>query len=469
MDSLSKSELQTAVHAALKAWGELSGTPDNLLESLLLTQQARNQANGDSPTTRRLATNQVLLSSIEMMEAQEIAGGKLLKLRFMDDDTILMAGTKLGLSPDQTKRQQREAIVHLTQIIWDREMALRQEQIQVMQSNLMPAGYTQLFGVQKQEAELVSLLQPQSEPWVIALVGIGGIGKTSLADTAVRQIIEQFQYRQLVWFRVNQTEIGLAQENHVRPKDSILNELAKKVCPNLPKAASSEQCKTHLSQTLKQIPHLIVIDNLETDDEVAFLPEALTDLANPSKFLLTTRVRLPASASIHNLQLGELSLTDATSLLRHQAQAINLQELAEVPPEVIEQIYQVTGGNPLAMKLVVGLTAVLPLPQILDDLTQVHTSEIEELYRYIYWRAWRSLDENAQQLLEMMPMSSGIGMKPEQMQALVDLNDAQFWSAIKELVNRSLLEVRGTIMERRYGIHRLTDTFLRTEIIHWPE
>ena len=123
----------------------------------------------------------------------------------------------------------------------------------------------------------------------------------------------------------------------------------------------------------------------------------------------------------------------------------------------------------MAMKLVVGLTAVLPLPQILADLTQIHTSEIEEMYRHIYWRAWHSLDENAQNLLEMMPMSSGIGMQPEQMQALVDLNDGQFWSAIKELVNRSLLEARGSVMERRYGIHRLTDTFLRTEIIHWPD
>jgi hypothetical protein len=29
--------------------------------------------------------------------------------------------------------------------------------------------------------------------------------------------------------------------------------------------------------------------------------------------------------------------------------------------------------------------------------------------------------------------------------------------------------VRGTIQEKRYGVHRLTETFLRTEIIDWPE
>jgi hypothetical protein len=31
------------------------------------------------------------------------------------------------------------------------------------------------------------------------------------------------------------------------------------------------------------------------------------------------------------------------------------------------------------------------------------------------------------------------------------------------------LEVRGTVWERRYGIHRLTQTFLCTEIIEWPD
>lgn len=69
----------------------------------------------------------------------------------------------------------------------------------------------------------------------------------------------------------------------------------------------------------------------------------------------------------------------------------------------------------------------------------------------------------------MMPLAAGVGVKPEQMQAMSGLAEQQLWPAITELVNRSLLEVRGTTWERRYGIHRLTESFLRTEIIHWPD
>jgi hypothetical protein len=54
------------------------------------------------------------------------------------------------------------------------------------------------------------------------------------------------------------------------------------------------------------------------------------------------------------------------------------------------------------------------------------------------------------------------------MQAASELIDADFWSAVQELTALSLLEARGTPWEPRYGIHRLTETFLKTEIINWP-
>jgi hypothetical protein len=69
-----------------------------------------------------------------------------------------------------------------------------------------------------------------------------------------------------------------------------------------------------------------------------------------------------------------------------------------------------------------------------------------------------------------MPLADGrIGITPEQMQTISDLDDRQLWPAINELVHRSLLEVRGTTWQRRYSIHQLTYTFLRTEIVHWPQ
>ena len=189
----------------------------------------------------------------------------------------------------------------------------------------------------------------------------------------------------------------------------------------------------------------------------------------PTKFLLTTRARLTPFWPAFILSLEEISLEDATDLLRHHAETTGLTQLAQADDSDMGAVYQVTGGNPLALKLVASLASILPLPRILADLGTSRPGPIEELYRHIYWRAWRTLGNEAQALLQAMPLAAEAGALPGQMQAFSALSESAFWSAVAELVSRSLLEVRGTLHERRYGIHRLTETFIRTEIIHWPE
>lgn len=460
-------DLHTAVHTALRAWGNLAGTDDDLLQHLHIVQQEQASVNRDSATSRRLATNQVLLNGIQRLQKQDPVGAKTLSLRFMDDETVLMAASKLNLSEDQVKRRQRDAIRRLAQILWDQETAVRANHLQTLQAHLPPPSYNQLFGFERLVDELLGYLTNADQPGVMAIVGIGGIGKTALADQAVRAAAAQFIYQDVIWLRINPEDEAASEHDPASTLAKIINELVEKLCPDRPGAAADRV--VCLRQSLKSRPILVVIDNLESEADTAFILDALNDWALPSKFLLTTRVRLPASSLVRSLILDELPLPAAAALIAHQAQSLNLPDLVQAADETVPQIYAVTGGNPLAIKLVVGLTAVLPLPQILADLTAAQTTEIEQLYRHIYWQAWHSLSENGQILLEMMPMAAGVGIKPEQMEAMSGLSSQQLWPAISELVNRSLLEVRGTTWERRYGVHRLTESFLRTEIIHWPD
>ena len=460
-------DFQTAVHTALRAWGNLAGTTDDLLEDLYIIQHERAGMNGDSPTNRRLAANQVLLNGIQLLQKQDPTGAKILSLRFMNDETVLMVAGKLNLSEDQVKRRQQKALHRLAQILWQQETAVRENHRHTLEARLPPPSYTQLIGFEPYLTELNSYLTSADAPGVIAIVGIGGIGKTALADQAVRAIIPQFIYQDVLWPRINPEDEAASAHDPQSTLEKIINELADTLCPNLPPASAARvSC---LRQSLKSRPALVVIDNLESEADTAFILDALNDWALPSKFLLTTRVRLPASSLVRSLFLDEMPLPAAADLIRHQAQTLNLPDLAQAATDSIAPIYAVTGGNPLAIKLVVGLTAVLPLPQILTDLTAAQITEIEQLYRHIYWQAWHSLSENGQTLIEMMPMAAGVGIKPEQMAAISGLSAQQLWPAVTELVNRSLLEVRGTAWERRYGIHRLTESFLRTEIIHWPD
>ncbi|MBN1993748.1 MAG: hypothetical protein JW953_13685, partial [Anaerolineae bacterium] len=125
----------------------------------------------------------------------------------------------------------------------------------------------------------------------------------------------------------------------------------------------------------------------------------------------------------------------------------------------------VVGGNPLALKLVVGQTAFLPLSQVLDNLKAARGKSIADLYTFIYWQAWHMLDPAGQQALLVMPLAQE-GTLP-QLLVLSRLEPADLHQALQQLITLSLVQVKGGLEKRRYSIHRLTETFLLTEAITW--
>jgi DNA-directed RNA polymerase specialized sigma24 family protein len=111
--------------AALRAWRRLAGSTADLLAYLLLVQEQRRMLVEGDPSNLRLATNRVLLAGIEMLEKQDEPGAHILRLRFLDDRTVLEVGHKLNLTEDEVKKRQRQAIEDLAGIVWRRESPMR--------------------------------------------------------------------------------------------------------------------------------------------------------------------------------------------------------------------------------------------------------------------------------------------------------------------------------------------------------
>ena len=123
------------------------------------------------------------------------------------------------------------------------------------------------------------------------------------------------------------------------------------------------------------------------------------------------------------------------------------------------------GGNPLALKLVVGQIRILPLPQVLENLRQAQGKRIDALYTYIYWQAWDSLDPVSQQVLLVMPLAQDGDLA--HLASVSGLEMEPLGEALHQLISRNLVEVSGGLEERVYRIHRLTETFLLTEVARW--
>jgi hypothetical protein len=102
---------------------------------------------------------------------------------------------------------------------------------------------------------------------------------------------------------------------------------------------------------------------------------------------------------------------------------------------------------------------------VLANLREARGKTIDDLYLYIYWQAWRALDETSRRALLVMPLAQGGTLAQLTAVSELDLNDLN--DALDHLVRLSLVEVGGDLEQRRYRIHRLTETFLLNEVVKW--
>jgi hypothetical protein len=464
------SQIERWVTDVLKTWhAPESKVTDSWFDFLVVREVLENNVSNNDIAALKEAVKQTLLACMETLAQQEEQVAQVLQLRFVDKQKLWTVAYEMSISEQTVSRLQKKGVQQLTELIQQREVAKRQQFSERLLASLPPATYTKLFGVQPVCQQLLDLLIDADVPALVAVIGLGGIGKTALVDTAVRQIIRHFHFQRVVWLRIeNQTLTGHG-HNPERIFENLSLELAAKLWPNQVERLSPQQRLEKLRQELTRLPYLIVIDNLESPMDFSYILDHLHGWAQPTKFLLTSRSRLSERTSVYNLRLPELSMADAIALIRHHAQECGIAPVAEAADEDIANIYTLTGGNPLALKLVASLLDVLPLAEVLADLTHTHTRSIEGMYRYIYWQAWRTLTENGRILLQAMPLVSESGGTPDYLAQFSALSKENLWPALHELHQRSLIEARGDLHQKRYGIHRLTHSFLCTEIINMQE
>jgi hypothetical protein len=105
---------------------------------------------------------------------------------------------------------------------------------------------------------------------------------------------------------------------------------------------------------------------------------------------------------------------------------------------------------------------------VLGNLKEAQGRKITELYTYIYWQSWQALSDIARQALLALPVASPRGSTLDHLAVVSGLELTELGQALEELTGFSLVEVGGDLEHRRYSIHRLTETFLLTEITQWP-
>ncbi len=335
-------------------------------------------------------------------------------------------------------------------------------------AHLPPPTYTRLFGVEPLLARARDFLAAPERHRFVVLDGLGGMGKTALARAVALAALEAGDFAHLVWetaqrqvFAWSEVQLSTAPALTV---DELLNSIARQTGNPHFTAWPSGKKREALHALLHAQPYLVVVDNLETAADYRALAQELWALTGPSKVLITSRYRLDTFEQATSVHVGALPPAAATALLRYHAQERGERALQEADDAILARIYQATGGNPLALKLVVGQAALRPLAQVLAEIAEAR-GDLETFYRFIYWAAWELLSADARQLLLSLPLLATTGGPWEALVAIGGLDERQTLAGVRELARLSLLEIGGDALQKCYSIHPLTRNFILSELV----
>jgi hypothetical protein len=218
---------------------------------------------------------------------------------------------------------------------------------------------------------------------------------------------------------------------------------------------------------------LIVLDNLETIPNCEELVANVLEILGRSKLLITSRHQV-TDDRVYNIDLRGFSEDEGVTFLREEGEERGIESVASAARSSLTNIHEVTGGAPLAMKLVVGQLSRQPMEVVLNTLKEASPQgQAYELYHYIYRHSWEMLDMKARMaLVDMSVFPPGTGGAVKDVMSISQVGERDFWPAMDRLARLSLVDKRGLAGEERFSLHALTWNFIRSDITkekEWAE
>lgn len=340
---VSEDDVQKALH--LWHGGEKDRWP--LAHLRLGLQIAAEQELLDSLADSGMAVqNRTILNlGLEHLGALSPGFEELLRQRFEHLQEVQILANSRNVVRGTIQYRQKQAISQLTKILNQLEREANQEWREQMVARLALPSYTELVGVSKPRQTLVEALLEENKHFIVAIDGLGGLGKTALADRVTRDTLHTVRFDETVWITAKQTHLstrGRLQIDTTRPVltfPMLVDELAAKLEQLEDFRGPQIQKQRLIQRLLKERPCLVIIDNLETvADHKALIPE-LQQWQNPSKFLITSRIRLLDHPGVFSISLQELEETAVYQLLRLEAAKVGFAVLENASDNELKPIY----------------------------------------------------------------------------------------------------------------------------------
>ncbi|MEZ4595025.1 MAG: tetratricopeptide repeat protein [Chloroflexota bacterium] len=296
-------------------------------------------------------------------------------------------------------------------------------------------------------ARLDRIFGSQGQSRVCCLMGMAGLGKTSLAAQAATQLKHQFSDG-ILWFNLAQTDDPLAAQQAIAQAYGVdLTDY-----PDLGSRSSK------LRELLARKNALLVLDDAQSD---AQLRPLLPPDGNCAVLITSRRYDLAATGTAHRLTLLPLNAEKAEGMGLFRQ--LLPKERVQDEPEALQDLADWLGLHPLALTIVAqrirhepGWTAAKMLAQLqqakrpLDILVWGDFS-----VRQRFTTSYAVLSPEAQRLLPLLHHFAATFV-PEHVAAVAERPLPEVEASLRQLYNQSLLTFN---QQKRYEMHPLLRHF----------
>lgn len=319
----------------------------------------------------------------------------------------------------------------------------------------LPHGIADFTGHDTMLAELDALTHPDhSHSRVVLITGMPGVGKTTLATHWAQQNRDRFPDGQLY------LDAGAyGPDSPVDPVDAIDRFLRALGVPPDQMPLTAEQRRDHFNAILSDRRILVVLDNVRDSTHArALIPRSETSLT-----LVTSRNRLSGLTirdGVRTVTVTPLSEPESVALLTHVVGTAR----AHAEPQPLQTLAHLTGGLPLAVRIVGEHVAERPRASIADLAGELRDhlldmapddDEAACLPTVFAW-SYNALRLSAQHLFRHLTVHPGSSISAEAAAAILGSDVIRAESLLNTLAKAHLI-THDTA--RRYRFHDLIRRF----------
>lgn len=286
----------------------------------------------------------------------------------------------------------------------------------------------------------------------LGIVGMGGIGKTTLALHLAHTLRDHFPDG-VLWANVVDEQ-----------PEEIATQWAAAYGYDLSQQKSGEERLAVVKRLLADKHALLILDDVWAGSKIRYLlPES-----GRCAVLITSRVeRVVRSVGAKPVLLAQFTPESGRDLLLHYVD----DDRVKADPAAVAEICRLVGNLPLAISISGSYLAYRPYRTLADFVTQLKQqikpldlTEDEQRLRETFEISWQYLESTQSHLFALLGLFNGRSFSLEAIDKIARIAGTDIFlieDRLQELVQLSLLRVEG---HRRYRQHMLLATFAQEKL-----